>query len=106
MRKIILYIVYGADQGYYDGAKFSLLTFKYWSKQENIEIVVLTEKPEEFSGYQVKVISIPNEKKNEWSLDGKYHFRIKNRGLAYAMDELNLKEKDKILFFDADTYFH
>ena len=47
MRKIILYIVYGADQGYYDGAKFSLLTFKYWSKQENIEIVVLTEKPEE-----------------------------------------------------------
>jgi len=106
MRKVILYIVYGADQGYYDGAKFSLLTFKHWSKEEKIEIVVLTEKPQEFSNYQVKVISIPNVKKNEWSLNGKYHFRIKNRGLAYVMDELKLEEKDKILFFDADTYFH
>jgi hypothetical protein len=106
MRKVILYIVYGADQGYYDGAKFSLLTFKYWSKEENIEIVVLTEKPKEFSDYQVRVISIPDVKKNEWSLNGKYHFRIKNRGLAYVMDELKLEEQDKILFFDADTYFH
>ena len=106
MRKVILYIVYGADQGYYDGAKFSLLTFKHWSKEEKIEIVVLTEKPQEFSNYQVKVISIPNVKKNEWSLNGKYHFRIKNRGLAYVMDELKLDEKDKILFFDTDTYFH
>jgi len=106
MRKVILYIVYGADQGYYDGAKFSLLTFKHWSKEEKIEIVVLTEKPQEFSNYQVKVISIPNVKKNEWSLNGKYHFRIKNRGLAYVMDELKLEEKDKIIFFDADTYFH
>ena len=106
MRKVILYIVYGADQAYYDGVKFSLLTFKHWSKEENIEIVVLTEKPEKFSNYQVKVISIPNVKKNEWSLNGKYHFRIKNRGLAYVMDELKLEEKDKILFFDADTYFH
>ena len=106
MRKVILYIVYGADQGYYDGAKFSLLTFKHWSKEEKIEIVVLTEKPQEFSNYQVKVISIPNVKKNEWSLNGQYHFRIKNRGLAYVMDELKLEEKDKILFFDADTYFH
>ena len=106
MRKVILYIVYGADQGYYDGAKFSLLTFKHWSKEEKIEIVVLTEKPQEFSNYQVKVISIPKVKKNEWSLNGKYHFRIKNRGLAYVMDELKLEEKDKIIFFDADTYFH
>ena len=106
MRKVVLYIVYGSDQGYYDGAKFSLLTFKHWSNMETIEIVVLTEKPEEFRDYQVKVIPIPEEKKNEWSLNDKYHFRIKNRGLAYVMDELKLEEKDKILFFDTDTYFH
>lgn len=106
MRKVILYIVYGADRGYYDEAKFSLLTFKYWSKEKNIQLVVLTEKPEEFSDYQVDIITMPQVKKNEWSLDGKYHFRIKNRGLAYAMDKLNLKDKDKIIFFDTDTYFH
>ena len=106
MRKVVLYIVYGSDQSYYDGAKFSLLTFKHWISKENIEIVVLTEKPEEFRGYQVKVIDIPNGKKNEWSLNDKYHFRIKNRGLAYVMDELKLEHKDKVLFFDTDTYFH
>jgi hypothetical protein len=105
MRKVILYIIYGTDQGYYDGAKFSILTYKYWTKNEDIEIVVLTEKLEEFYGYNVTLISLPKIKKNEWSLNGKYHFRIKNRGLAYVMDQLKLKGEDKILFFDADTYF-
>jgi hypothetical protein len=106
VRKVVLYIVYGSNQSYYDGAKFSLLTFKHWVNLANIEIVVLTEKPEEFKDYQIKVIPIPIGKKNEWSLDDKYHFRIKNRGLAYVMDLLMLEEKDKILFFDTDTYFH
>ena len=107
MRKIILYIVYGDDQSYYDGAKFSLLTFKNWiKKKDEYEIVVLTEKPNEFIGYQIKVLKISAAQKFEWSINAKYHFRIKNRGLAFAMDELELKEQDKILFFDTDTYFH
>ena len=107
MRKVILYIVYGDDQGYYDGAKFSFLTFKYWlGKDDHHEIVVLTEKPEQFIGYDVNVMQISNFKKNDWSLNGKYHFRIKNRGLAFVMDQLKLKDGDKIIFFDADTYFH
>jgi hypothetical protein len=107
MRQIILYIVYGDDQIYYDGAKFSLLTYKYWtSKEVKPEIVVLTEKPEEFQGYEVNILRMSDEMKNEWSLNGRYHFRIKNRGMAFVMDELNLQEQDKILFFDTDTYFH
>ena len=106
MRKVILYIVYGDDQTYYDGAKFSFLTFKYWLKNDDVEIVILTEKPQEFRGYGLKIIEMSKAQKKEWSLNGKYHFRIKNRGLAYVMDKLNLKEEDKILFFDTDTYFH
>ena len=78
MRKIILYIVYGEDQGYYDGAKFSFLTFMNWfEKDDPIEIVVLTEKPEEFDNYPVQSLLITNQQKKEWSLNGKYHFRIK-----------------------------
>jgi heptosyltransferase-3 len=69
-------------------------------------VVVLTEKPEKFEGYPVNVIAMSSEQKNEWSLGGAYHFRIKNRGLAFVMDKLKLKEFDKILFFDTDTYFH
>ena len=106
MRKVILYIVYGDDKGYYNGAKFSFLTFKHWLKSDEVEIVVLTEKPQEFSDYDVNIMQMSIEQKNEWSLNGNYHFRIKNRGLAFVMDELNLEEKDKILFFDTDTYFH
>jgi len=106
-RKIVLYIVYGEDQAYYDGAIFSFLTFKYWlSADDQIELVVLTEKPEKFLDYPVNTIIMSDKQKTEWSLNGAYHFRIKNRGLAYVMDELKLKEFDKILFFDTDTYFH
>jgi len=107
MRKIITYIIYGNNQSYYDGAKFSFLTFMHWiSSEDPIEIVVLTEKPEKFTNYPVRVIKISDEQLKIWSLDGKYHFRIKNRGLAFIMDKLQLKKEDKILFFDSDTYFH
>ena len=106
-RKILLYIVYGEDQAYYDGAIFSFLTFKNWIiDSDPIEVVVLTEKPEKFSDYPVKVITMNSDQKKEWSINGAYHFRIKNRGMAFVMDKLNLKELDKILFFDTDTYFH
>jgi heptosyltransferase-3 len=106
-RKVLLYIVYGEDQTYYDGAIFSFLTFKNWIiDSDPIEVVVLTEKPENFSDYPVKVIPMSSNQKKEWSLNGQYHFRIKNRGLAFVMDKLKLKEQDKVLFFDTDTYFH
>ena len=106
-RKILLYIVYGDEPGYYHGAKFSYLTFMHWVEYKNeVEVVVLTERPHEFSEYPLKVISMSSQQKNDWSLSGRYHFRIKNRGLAYVMDKLKLEEQDKILFFDTDTYFH
>ena len=106
MRKIVLYIVYGDDQGYYDGAKFSFLTLMNWiSDKDLIETVILTENPEAFSNFPVTIIPITKLQKNEWSLNGKYHFRIKNRGLAFVMDVLQITDLDKILFFDTDTYF-
>jgi heptosyltransferase III len=107
-RQILLYIVYGDNQTYYDGAIFSFLTFSHWIKNSRnpIEIVVLTEKPELFNEYPVRTLLMTQEQKVDWSLDGLYHFRIKNRGLAYVIDELSLKEYDKVLFLDTDTYFH
>jgi heptosyltransferase-3 len=107
MRKIVLYIVYGDNQEYYDGAKFSILTFKNWySEKDMVEIVVLTEKPKMFQDAQIKVLKMNDKQKKDWSLNGNYHFRIKNRGLGFVMDKLELVDGDKIIFFDADTYFH
>lgn len=107
MRKILLYIVYGKNKDYYDGAKFSILTFLNWVAQDDpIEIVVLTEKPDEFESYPVQVFPISSKIKGDWSLNDRYHFRIKNRGMAYIMDQMLLKSDDKILFLDTDTYFN
>jgi len=106
-RNILLYIVYGDEQTYYDGAIFSFLTFKNWlSDNDQIEVFILTEKPHKFDGYPINVLTMSEKQKNEWSINGAYHFRIKNRGLAFVMDELKLKGLDKILFLDVDTYFH
>jgi heptosyltransferase III len=107
IRKVVLYIVYGNDQAYYDGAVFSLMTFMHWcSEEDKIEFAVLTEKPNFFKEYPVKVLTMSEQQKTEWSINGQYHFRIKNRGFAYVMDELKLNSFDRILFFDTDTYFH
>jgi len=106
-RKILLYIIYGENHSYYHGAIFSLLTFMNWIKKDDpVEIVVLTEKLSYFESYPVKIFQISEKNKKEWSLNGRYNFRIKNRGLAYIMDQLKLSEHDKILFLDTDTYFH
>ena len=106
-QNFLLYIVYGDDEGYYNGAKFSFLTFMSWiSAEDSIRIVVLTEKPEKFQDYPVEIIPMSQKQKMDWSLNGRYHFRIKNRGMAYVMDKLKLIDQDKILFFDADTYFN
>ena len=106
MRKILVYIVYGEDQSYYDGAIFSFLTFMNWLTIDNpVEIVILTEKPHMFDNYPVVTYDISPQQKYDWSLKGLYHFRIKNRGLAYIMDKLEMSWNDKILFMDTDTYF-
>ena len=106
-RKILLYIVYGDKQVYYNGAKYGLLTFMNWiASDDNVEPVVLTERPEEFLNYPVKTITMSRKQIDSWSLDGQYHFRIKNRGMAFAMDELNLDKSDKLLFFDTDAFFY
>jgi hypothetical protein len=106
-RNILLYIVYGEEQTYYDEAIFSFLTFNHWINKKNIfEVLVLTEKPERFENYPIKTLIMNERQKNEWSLNGAYHFRIKNRGLIFVMDTLKLKKLDKVLFIDSDTYFH
>ncbi len=104
--KTLLYIVYGTDPMYYKSVKFSILSLmNFISQEDKINIVVLSEKPEEFSSYPIKVIPITQEQKDEWSLNNKYHFRIKNRGLKFILEYLKLNEEDKVLYIDADSYF-
>jgi heptosyltransferase-3 len=105
MKKIILYIVYGDDQTFYRSAKFSILNLLNFTDNADIDIVVLSENIKEFKDFPVTTIEVTKQKLNDWSFDGKYHFRIKNLGLHYILKILGLSKNDKILFFDADVYF-
>jgi len=105
MKSIVCYIIYGENQGYYNSAKFSILNLLNYTKGNNIEIVVLSEKIEEFKGYPVTSIEITKHQIDDWSLSGKYHFRIKNLGIQHIVQTLNLSSNDKIIFFDTDIYF-
>ena len=104
-KKVLLYIVYGNNEGYYSGAIFSILSFLSKLRDNSISILVLTEKPKKFESLPVKILKLSKDQINEWSLNNRYHFRIKNRGMAYVMDTLGIDEQYKILFFDTDTYF-
>lgn len=105
MKNIICYIIFGDNQDYYNSAKFSILNLLHFTKDTPTKIIVLTEKKQEFIDYPVTSIGISKEQLSKWSLNRKYHFRIKNLGLQYIVKELNLSNDDKILFFDTDVYF-
>lgn len=101
----LVYIVYGDDIAYYEGAKFSLLSFLSHIEEEAWpSIYVLTEKPEQFAYTPATVFAIDSEQKKEWTKNGRYHFRIKNRGLKFILEQA-AEEVEKFLFFDADTHF-
>lgn len=104
---VLLYIVYGENEVYYNGAKFSILSFlnSLASSDTRPKIIVLTEKPDLFEGYPVETVRITKAMRNAWSVDGKYHFRIKNRGMRYITENYEFAENSKLLFIDADTYF-
>ncbi|WP_047049104.1 hypothetical protein [Vibrio mexicanus] len=105
MSNAIVSIVYGDDLTYYQGAKFSLLSFlANCPENGQPNVYVLTEKPDFFSDLPFTVFPISREQKADWTCDGKYHFRIKNRGLKYIIGVIP-ESVDKFLFFDADTHF-
>jgi len=105
-QKYLLYVAYGSDELFYQGIIISLLSAIYVCPKQHMPIVVvISQRPELFNDYPVVNIPLTENMFNEWSLNGQYHYRIKNRALAYALSYLNIGEQDKILMLDADAYF-
>lgn len=102
----LLYIVYGDNRIYYQGAIISFLSFlAHTPSEQHPNIIILTEKPAYFAGYPVTCLPLTAEMLADWSLNHRYHFRIKNRGLQYALTHESIAPNDKVLFLDTDTYF-
>ena len=100
----VTYIVYGDNDGYFIGARFSILTLLAHDTSA-VKVLILTDRPAYFSDLPATVIELSATQKQQWSLDGRYHFRIKNRGLAFVIETLNLDDSDKIIAVDTDGYF-
>lgn len=91
---------YGDDIFYHYGAVFAALRILGWCRRNEVnpEIWIYTDKPDLFSGYPVYVIHLTPENISDWSLRGRYHFRIKNRVLVDALT----RGCSSLLFLDSD----
>ena len=79
-------IAYGSNIAYQNGAKYQIL--KNWSKwysRKDISVCVLTDRPELFDGYPIRILELTPEMKTKWSLNGLQHFGIKLRGIHHVM---------------------
>ena len=101
----VAYVVYGKNEDYFLSAKFSILSVLA-NNTDELKIIVLTDNENYFEGLPITTIALHQDEKNKWSLNDRYHFRIKNRGLKKIITFLSLKSEDKIIVFDTDTYFN
>lgn len=96
-------ICYGDELGYYHGAKYQILKNFRWFKHN--AICVVTERPDLFEGYPVRVIGLNDHQLEEWSLRGTDHFGIKLQGLRLAIDSCP-PGIQRSLLLDTDMYWN
>lgn len=99
--RCLVYVLFGEDPAYYQGAVFSLLTLMRASGGSlDCPVHVLAQQPEWFDSYPVRVTPLESEMLDEWSLGGRYAFRIKSQGVRSA-----LETSERLCFADADLAF-
>lgn len=96
-------IAYGKQIGYHHGAKYQILSaWRRWYSQSDVSICVMTDRPDLFEGYPIKVIEINSRQTDEWSLGGAQHFGIKLRAFERSMA---LSNSPISVLLDTDTYW-
>lgn len=99
--RCLAYVLFGEDRAYYQGAIFSLLTLMRASGGSlDYPVHILAEQPEWFDGYPVNVTRLESEQLHDWSLGGRYAFRIKSQGVRWL-----LRSTERLLFADVDLAF-
>jgi heptosyltransferase-3 len=95
----IIYVSYGTDQLYHSGVLFNwlrLIGLGYVKSVDNI--IIYTDQPKFYDGYPVTVRKITPTEIADWTLDGRYHFRIKTKALIEATNLYG----GKLLLIDSD----
>lgn len=97
----LLYLVYGNQDVYRREAKFSILTaLAQLKKGESLCIRIMTDRPQDYSGWPVDTIALNEQTMAQWQGVNGYHHRRKACAIAQG-----LKYADKTLFVDTDTLF-
>jgi len=98
-REAYILIAYGEDLFYHFNAIFAALRLIAVKRgNDHRPVVIYTDRPEIFARYPVTIIPIAPAQMTNWSLHGRYHFRIKNR----VMHDILLRGYERVLFTDSD----
>lgn len=97
----LLYLIYGKQDVYRREAKFSILTALSQLKQgESLCIRVMTDRPQDFTGWPVETIALDEQTLAQWQGENGYLHRRKACAIAHG-----LTLADNTLFVDTDTLF-
>lgn len=96
-------IAYGDKISYQNGAKYQILrNWNQWYSRPSSSVCVLTDHPELFRGYPVRLLTLTPEMKTSWSLNNLQHFGIKLKGFQYAMET---SDHETCILLDTDAYW-
>lgn len=98
-----IFIEYGNKDIYFQELKYSLMTLKSMHELSADMVWVYTENVSRYEHLPLKAISIQDKLAN-YSLQGKYHFRIKPNVIKDALSDLPAGWK--LVFLDTDTYIN
>ncbi|MDG4883114.1 hypothetical protein [Mesorhizobium sp. WSM4884] len=93
-------IAYGNGLGYHYSAIFAGLLISAY-KDDASPIVIYTDRPELFRNYPFQIVPISPQQISDWSLEGRYWFRIKNRVMHDVLD----RGFERVLYIDSDIAF-
>jgi len=97
----LLYFVYGGSESYRYEAKFSILSaLRHLRDDAGISISVITDRPQDFTGWPVRIKPISIAELAGWEGEYKYVHRKKACAILSA-----LHDAKRTVFIDSDTFF-
>ncbi len=95
----VIYVAWGNDEVYHSGVLFNWLRLTGLGYAKGIDhAVVYTDQPSYYVNYPVTVRALTPSEIQDWTLDGRYFFRIKTKVLAEAISQFG----GKVLHIDSD----
>ena len=97
-----IYVDYGYSNlgRLYTELRYSLATLLHWKFQAPVDVAVYTDKPGRYRDLPVRIVDISSKTK-EFSLEGRYHHRIKPCVLLEEMKN----NSNFCIMIDTDTFF-